>query len=258
MSSLKIEIKNLTKYFYLKEFPKGLKVIDNLTLSVNEGEFISIIGPTGCGKTTLLNIISGVEEPTSGHVLVNGKPAKEQIGIIGYMLQREVFLPWRNVIGNILIGSEIRGDSPKKKLELARSYLEEYKLLGFEKEYPHHLSGGMRERIALIRTLINDPEVILFDEPFSDVDYETRLYLECDIADIIEKRGKTAIFVTHDIEEAISMGEKVVVLAKSPARIKAVFDVSFSITDRNPLSVRGTQEFAAIFSRIWSKFKEPI
>src|SRR5574341_244976 len=199
-----------------------------------------------------------MENPTSGLVLVDGKPAKEQRGRVGYMLQREVFFPWRNVINNILIASELKGDASKHKLELARSYLEEYKLSGFEKAYPQNLSGGMRERVALIRTRINDPEIILFDEPFSDVDYETQLYLECDISEIVEKRGKTVVFVTHDIEEAIAMGNKVVVMSKLPAKIKAIFDIKFSNTQKNPITVRETQEFPNYFSKIWNAFKEPI
>ena len=191
-----------------KSFPgKGgdVNVLDDLSFSINERDFVSIIGPSGCGKTTIFNIIAGLLEPDGGTITYRGKEIESLRGRVGYMMQKDLLFPWRTVMGNVLLGLETRGVDQKEAEEKAREYLKQFGLAGFENAYPKTLSGGMRQRVALIRTLIMDPDILLLDEPFSALDYQTRLYLEGVLKDAVQKFNKTVILVTHDIDEAVAL-----------------------------------------------------
>lgn len=201
--------------------PQGeTEVLKDISLTIEEGDFISIIGPSGCGKSTLLNIISGVIRPSQGKVFLEGNEISGIDTRIGYMFQRDQLFPWLNLWDNVSIALKIQGKFHKDSKDYLNSLLESYGLVSFKNYYPHELSGGMRQRAALIRTLALSPHILLLDEPFAALDYQTRLKVCDEIYQIIKRAGKTAIMVTHDIAEAISTSSKVIVLSKRPSHIK--------------------------------------
>jgi NitT/TauT family transport system ATP-binding protein len=220
-------------------------VLDGLTFDIAEGDFVSIIGPSGCGKTTIFNIIAGLLEPDAGDLLYQGQPVEGLRGRVGYMMQKDLLLPWRTVLGNVVLGLEVRGMAPKEAREIAMEYLATYGLSGFENAYPKALSGGMRQRVALIRTLIVDPDILLLDEPFSALDYQTRLYLEGVLMEAVESFKKTVVLVTHDIDEAVALSRRVVVLSHRPTRVKALYDID--IAERSPIGARSDPHFSGYF-----------
>ena len=227
--------------------------INNISFKVNEGEFIGIVGPSGCGKTTILSLIAGLIKPTTGQVLVYGKKVQGPSTSVGYMLQQDHLFEWRNIMQNALLGLEIRGkvnEDSKRKVE---RLLETYGLGEFKKHYPDQLSGGMRQRAALIRTLAIDPKILLLDEPFCALDYQTRLVMSDEVSTIIRKEGKTALLVTHDISEAISMADRVIVLSERPATIKNIHEIQLTSEDNNPISRRQAPEFRQYFNAIWKE-----
>ena len=199
--------------------------LENISFSVANGEFIGIIGPSGCGKTTILSLIAGLIRPTSGSVLVEGKKVDGPSDKVGYMLQQDHLFEWRTILQNIMLGLEIQGKVSRESKQKVMHLLETYGLADFRNHYPQQLSGGMRQRVALIRTLAINPEVLLLDEPFSALDYQTRLALSDEVANIIRQEGKTALLVSHDIAEAISMSDRVLVLSKRPGTIKSSYDI---------------------------------
>lgn len=220
--------------------------LSHLSFSLMQGEFISIVGPSGCGKSTLLSIISGLIPPESGKITLNGSH-------IGYMLQKDYLLEWRSVYRNIILGLEIQKKVDANTRERALSLLRQYGLEQFANARPSELSGGMRQRVALIRTLLLEPDLLLLDEPFSALDYQTRLSVGDDIGQIIRKEGKTAILVTHDLAEAISLGDRVIVLTGRPASVKTIVPISFPEEKNTPLSRRNTTEFNEYFHTIWKE-----
>lgn len=229
--------------------------IDNLSFDVKEGEFLAVVGPSGCGKSTLLSVIAGLIEPDSGKVLIENTE-REKSGIqIGYMLQRDHLLEWKNTYQNAALGLSVqRGKCSEDKIMLLNHLLQTYGLVSFEKSRPSELSGGMRQRVALIRTLLMEPDLLLLDEPFSALDYQTRLEVSDDIWKIIKKEKKTAILITHDISEAISMGDRVIVLSGRPARLKK--DIRIDLTfegEISPFKARSTPEFQTYFNEIWEE-----
>lgn len=228
--------------------------LQDINLSVKKDEFVSIVGPSGCGKTTILSIIVGLLKPTSGKVLVANKQPNLKDNITGYMFQRDNLLPWRTIEKNIYLGLEINRQLNKQKKEYALNLTEKYGLKEFLKKHPNELSGGMRQRVALIRTLALQPELLLLDEPFSALDYQTRLELCDDIYDIIKKEHKTAILVTHDIQEAISMSDKIYVLSARPAKIKAIHTLKFN-KKLTPFERRNTIEAKELFDVIWQEIQ---
>lgn len=230
-----------------------INALENIDLSVEKGEFISIVGPSGCGKSTILSIISGLVDPTSGKVFIAGKPQKENLQMVGYMLQKDHLLEWRTILQNTLLGLEIRRTLSKESKDYALELLKTYGLYEFKDKYPSQLSGGMRQRAALIRTLAVKPEILLLDEAFSALDYQTRLAVTDDIYSIIKKEDKTAILVTHDIAECISVADRVVVLSKRPAKIKSIYDIIFACRQRTPLKSREAPEFSKYFNTIWKE-----
>lgn len=235
--------------------PNGeIKAIENINLTVNEGEFVSIVGPSGCGKSTILSLISGLLLPTSGQVFLYGEQLKGPSGKAGYMLQKDHLFEWRTVWRNVLLGVEIQNSITPEIEEMASHFLRTYGLYEFRNKYPDQLSGGMRQRVALIRTLMTNPEILLLDEAFSALDYQTRLAVADDIYGIIQQEKKTAVLVTHDISEAISMADRVLVLSHRPGTVKKIYNISLTCNGkRSPLSSREAPEFRRYFQEIWKE-----
>ncbi|MFZ5969063.1 MAG: ABC transporter ATP-binding protein [Bacillota bacterium] len=228
--------------------------INNLSFDVNKGEIVVIVGPSGCGKSTTLSIISGLIKPSFGSVIVNGKEVNGTSKSIGYMFQKDHLFEWRTILENVLIGLEIQNKLNDETKAKAEGLLNTYGLSEFKNHYPSQLSGGMRQRVALIRTLAIEPELLLLDEPFSALDYQTRLAVADEIGSILKKEKKTAVMVTHDISEAISMADRIVVLSKRPASVKSVHEIQLTLEkERTPLSSREAPEFRHYFNRIWKE-----
>lgn len=227
--------------------------LSDISFQVNDGEFIAIVGPSGCGKSTLLSLISGLLKPESGSILLNGKDVKEAHTNIGYMLQKDHLFEWRTIYRNVLLGLEIQKKITEESKAMVDQMLKDYGLYKFKDKKPSELSGGMRQRAALIRTLALQPELLLLDEPFSALDYQTRLSVCDDISSILKKAHKTAILVTHDLSEAISVADRIIVLTKRPAKIKSIVPVHMSIEDRTPMKSRNAPEFKDYFNQIWKE-----
>ena len=228
--------------------PKGaFQALAPVTLEIAQGRFVSLIGPSGCGKSTIFNIVAGLLEPTGGRVLIDGADATGTIGRVGYMLQKDLLLPWRTVLDNVILGMEIQGVPLRQARERALPLLRRYGLAGFEYLYPNALSGGMRQRAALLRTLLFDTDVILLDEPFGALDAQTKLQMQEWLLQLWSDFGKTVVFVTHDIDEAIYLSDEVHVMATRPGRI--VESIPVPIGRPRPRAVTLTSDFIAIKER---------
>ena len=238
-----LEVKNICKTYQAKN--GEIEALKDINFKIEEGEYVSIIGPSGCGKSTLLSIIAGLENKTSGTTYINGK--------IGYMLQRDCLLEWRNILSNTLFGLEIKGIKSKENIEYVEELLKKYHLYEFKDKYPSELSGGMRQRVALIRTLAIRPKLLLLDEAFSALDYQTRIMVTNDIYQILRKENITALIVTHDISEAISMSDRVLVLSKRPGTIKDIHKIDFEIKNRTPINCRQSPKFSKYFDVLWKE-----
>jgi NitT/TauT family transport system ATP-binding protein len=233
--------------------PEGeTAAVENLSLIIEKGEFMSLIGPSGCGKSTILALIVGLLNPSAGSVLVDGAPVDGPHPKIGFMPQRDQLFPWRTILQNVLIGFEARGKLTEGDREKAKGLLIKYGLGDFLHHFPHQLSGGMRQKAALIRTLVMDPEILLLDEPFSALDYQTRLSVSDEVWKIIVNENKTTLLVTHDISEGISMSDRIAVLSKRPAHVKTVLTVTLS-GERTPIARREAPEFRHYFNTIWKE-----
>ncbi len=220
--------------------------LKDINLSVPNGEFIAIVGPSGCGKSTLLSLIAGLIKPESGEITVTGNN-------IGYMLQKDHLFEWRTIYKNVILGLEVQHKLTPVTLNNIDQMMTTYGLDTFKDSKPSELSGGMRQRAALIRTLALEPDLLLLDEPFSALDYQTRLEVSDDISKIIKSEGKTAVLVTHDLSEAIATGDRVVVLSKRPGEIKKIFDINLTVKERTPMSSRNAPEFKEYFNQIWKE-----
>ena len=240
-----LRFENVCKHYHSRQ--GETLAVDNVSFSVKEGEFVAIIGPSGCGKTTLLSLAAGLIPPTSGRVKNDGVS-------FGYMLQKDELFAWRTIEKNIFLPLEIKGTLCETTKKRAIALAEKYGLGQFLKNYPHSLSGGMRQRAALIRTLSVSPDVLLLDEPFSALDYQTRLTVCNDVYSIIRSEHKTALLITHDISEAISVADKIIVLSARPARVIARHDISFP--ESEPLKRRENSEFSKWFERLWGELNE--
>ncbi|RHW40829.1 ABC transporter ATP-binding protein [Neobacillus notoginsengisoli] len=238
-------------------FTKNMAVtaLCDISFSVEEGEFISFLGPSGCGKTTLLSIIAGLVEPTLGHVLVKGNPVIPEERQIGYMLQQDYLFPWKTIEENVLLGLKLAGTCTPEKKKAARQLLYDIGLPGVEKKLPKQLSGGMRQRAALARTLAADPKVLLLDEPFSALDYQTKLKLEDLVSATLKGLGKTAVLVTHDIGEAIAMSDRVYLFSSSPGRIHRVFEIPDELKALTPFDARNHECYGKLFKEIWKELE---
>ncbi|SJN96399.1 ABC transporter ATP-binding protein [Clostridioides difficile] len=239
-----VEVKNINMNFYTKE--GELEVLKDVNFNLKEGEILTLLGPSGSGKSTILNILTNLLKPTSGDIKITGN--------IGYMFQKDNLLEWRNIMDNITIGLEIQGKKDKKSLDRVESLLKTYGLWDFRGMYPKELSGGMRQRVALIRTLSVNPDILLLDEPFSALDYQTRLLVCDDVYSIIKNENKSTILVTHDIGEAISISDKVAILSKRPATIKNIYDIELNMDGtKTPLKTRKVPDFQKYFDILWKE-----
>lgn len=245
-----LTLKDVSLIYQTKE--SETKALDNINFTINEGEFVSIVGPSGCGKTTILSLISGILKPSSGEITIADAIDKKEK--TGYMFQHDHLFEWRNIYKNVTLGLEIKHIKDRAYYTYADMLLDKYGLRDFKKSYPSELSGGMRQRVALIRTLTLKPDILLLDEPFSALDFQTRLKVCDDVAEIIKNEKKTAILVTHDITEAISMSDKIIVLTNRPASVKTVFDVPFSKSG-TPLRKREHPDAAKLFEKIWKEIQ---
>ena len=246
-----LEVKNISKIYQNKT---GETVaLQDVNFSINKGEFVSIIGPSGCGKSTLLSIIAGLEEKTTGDIYIENKKVDALSLEVGYMLQKDCLLEWRTILNNTLFGLEIKGKKTKENIAYVEELLKKYNLYDFKDKYPSELSGGMRQRVALIRTLATKPKILLLDEAFSALDYQTRIMVTNDIYSILRKEKITAIIVTHDISEAISMSDKVFVLSKRPGTIKSTHNIEFDIEEKTPLNCRENPKFSKYFNTLWKE-----
>jgi NitT/TauT family transport system ATP-binding protein len=285
----KLSVKNLSYSYY--GLSGETKALDNISFDIQKGEFFVIVGPSGCGKSTLLSCLSGLFSPTSGSVLIDGNEFSSSHSKVGYMHQHDLLFNWRNNYRNIKLSLEInhknedinsKNNSDKrigvktftslqafKTSHIYKTFkskkqrgsnqinelLNKYALADFSEKYPYELSGGMKQRIALIRTLVQKPDLLLLDEPFSALDFQTRLEVSADIYRIIRQEGKTAVLITHDIEEAVSMGDRILVLSKRPAKVKDIVEVNLGVTERNPFTSRDAPEFSTYFHKIYEELK---
>ncbi len=246
-----LKIKNVSKIYQAKN--GEIEAIKDISFSVEQGEFVSIIGPSGCGKSTLLSIIAGLEEKNKGTLYIDGEENNGISPKIGYMLQKDSLLEWRSIYKNVILGLEIRKINTEENRRYVEELLKKYHLYEFKDKYPSQLSGGMRQRVALIRTLAVKPKILLLDEAFSALDYQTRIMVTKDIYEIIKNENVTTLMVTHDISEAISMSDRIIVLTERPATVKTIHNINFEIENRNPLSVRESPKFSKYFDTIWKE-----
>lgn len=236
----KVVLNNISKSYYNQK--GALDVIDNLSLEIKEGEIVAIVGPSGTGKSTILNLIAGLTDETSGSIFVNGK--------IGYMFQHDLLFDWMSVYKNLFVGLEIQNKVEEKDVSKAIKLLEKYDLLEFKSSLPSELSGGMRQRVALIRTLMVNPEILLLDEPFSALDSQTRIKISNDVYQIIKEEKLTTILVTHDISEAITLADRIIILSKRPARVIKEYKMEFG--NLTPIEKRTDKLFLEYFDKIWN------
>lgn len=251
-----VELRRINQRYFSDE--GEVEAISELSLGVERGEFVSIVGQSGCGKSTLLSLIAGLMTPTSGSVLVGGSAVTGPSRRSGYMLQHDSLFEWRTILDNVMLGPEIHGLDKKKARERARSLLTRYGLGDFVSRFPQQLSGGMRQRAALARTLCTEPEILLLDEPFSALDSQTRLAIADEIGTILRRERCTVILVTHDIGEAIALADRVVVLSARPGRIKSEHQIRFASAGAerpSPLKCRDCPEFSDYFNTIWQELE---
>jgi len=231
--------------------------VRDLTMSVAAGEFVAVVGPTGCGKSTTLSLVSGLEPPSEGTVLVRGEPVRGIPAGVGYMFQSDAVLPWRSVLDNVAAGPRYRGEPRSQARARARDWVERVGLGAFGGYYPHQLSGGMRKRVALAQTLVNEPEILLMDEPFSALDVQTRALMQDELLRLWAGTGAAVVFVTHDLEEAVALADRVVVMTAAPATVKASFAVPLP-RPRDVEEIRMTTAFLDVYREIWASLRDEV
>lgn len=247
-----LEIRDLNLTYHTKEFETP--ALNKLSFNLNEGEFVSIVGPSGCGKTTILSLVAGLLTPSSGQILFEGKPISGINKDVGYMFQQDNLFDWLTVEQNVLFGLKLQKKLTDETKKFAMNLVEKYGLSDFKRHYPSELSGGMRQRVSLIRTLALKPRLLLLDEPFSALDYQTRLNIQDIVYDIIRKENKTALLVTHDISESIVMSDRILILTARPASVKQDFSLEFD-NSLTPLEKRDSHLFNDYFNQIWRELK---
>jgi len=238
-----LKIKNLSKRYH--DLSGEVVAIKDINLEIKKGEFVAIVGPSGCGKSTLLSILSGLDTTSGGTIEFSNQQPR-----IGYMLQKDSLFPWRTILDNCLIGLEIHHEKTKETVDRITALLKSYGLEDFIHKYPSSLSGGMRQRVSLIRTLAVNPDILLLDEPFSALDYQTRLAVSDDVYEMIKHFGTTTIMVTHDLGEAISMADRVIVLSNRPSQVKNIYSIEFKHRT-TPIKNRHEKEFMEYYEKIW-------
>ncbi|MBO8127343.1 MAG: ABC transporter ATP-binding protein [Firmicutes bacterium] len=248
-----VEIQNVSLIYHSLEGGET-EALRNISFTVKPREFVSIVGPSGCGKSTLLSLIAGLLRPTSGTVQVEGNKVEGPSPKVGYMLQQDYLFPWRTVLENALIGLEVMGQKDRASVERVRELLTSYGLEGFEDHYPGQLSGGMRQRVALVRTLATNPDICLLDEPFAALDYQTRLFIEEEVGRILRESAKTVLLVTHDISEAVAMSDRVIVLSKRPSVVVNEHKIDLGLENWSALAARNeAAQFKTYFRDIWKE-----
>lgn len=242
MSNSIMKVKNLRKIYHTNK--NEIIAVDDFSFDLRDGEFVAIVGPSGCGKSTILSILCGLEKASAGEILYDD-------GLrFGYMLQKDNLFEWRNIYKNCLLGLEVQNNLSIESKKYVDSLLDTYGLSEFKYAYPNNLSGGMRQRVALIRTLATKPDILFLDEPYSALDYQTRLAVSDDVYRIIKNEGKSAVMVTHDLSEAISMADRVIVLSERPCRIKSIYNINLS-NKSTPIQNRKAKEFSEYYDKIW-------
>lgn len=251
----RVEFRGVSKYYYRGKI--RTLAIQDMTFDIRDREIVSLIGPSGCGKSTTLRLISGLDTLTSGTILVDGEPVTGPTRTVGFMLQKDLLLPWRTVLENVALGLEIQAVDKAERFDRARNLIRKYGLGGFEDAYPRHLSGGMRQRVALARTMAVNPDILLLDEPLSALDFQTKLKMEEELTRVLEEEKKTVLLITHDIAEAVSVSDRILVCSARPGRIKAEFDLPFT-RGLTPLEVRDKAEFSDFFHKVWQELEADV
>ncbi len=251
-----IELREVTKRF-LTPSGEAYTAIRDVTLSVAPGEFCAVVGPTGCGKSTTLGLISGLERPSQGSVQVMGQPVQGIDPRIGYVFQSDAVFPWKNVLNNVVTGPLCRGQPKAEALALAHEWIGRVGLTGFERHYPHQLSGGMRKRVALAQTFINQPQILLMDEPFSALDVQTRTLMEDELLTLWSSLGASVVFVTHDLEEAIALADRVCVLTAGLGTVKGIYRIDLP-RPRKVEEIRFEPRFVQLYHEIWEDLREEV
>lgn len=256
MAAPAIELENVTKRF---RAPNGqmYTAIRDLSMSVAPGEFCAVVGPTGSGKSTTLGLISGLERPSDGSARVMGRPVQGIDPRIGYVFQADAVFPWKNVLNNVAAGPLFRGKPKKEAIQQAHEWIARVGLAGFEDRYPHQLSGGMRKRVALAQTFINEPQILLMDEPFSALDVQTRILMEDELLNLWSSLKASVVFVTHDLEEAISLADRVFVLTAGPATVKGVYTIDLP-RPRHVAEIRFDPRFVQLYQEIWEDLRSEV
>ena len=251
-----IELRDVTKRF-LTPAGKAYTAIRDINMAVAPGEFVAVVGPTGCGKSTTLGLISGLERPSAGEVEVMGEPVQGIDPRIGYVFQADAVFPWKNVLNNVATGPLFRGQPKAQALERAHDWIARVGLTGFEDRYPHQLSGGMRKRVALAQTFINEPQILLMDEPFSALDVQTRTLMEDELLNLWSSLKASVVFVTHDLEEAISLADHVCVLTAGPATVKGIYTIDLP-RPRKVGEIRFEPRFVQLYQQIWEDLRDEV
>jgi NitT/TauT family transport system ATP-binding protein len=251
-----IQLKRITHTYVTKN--EAVTAVQDINIDIFKGEFISLVGPSGCGKSTILSSIAGLLEPTGGTIQIKGELVKGATDKVGYMLQSDYLFEWKTILQNVKVGLEVMGKATQERIKHANFLLHEMGLKDVIHQYPSQLSGGMRQRAALVRTLVTNPDILLLDEPFSALDYQTRLKLEDLVSSTLKKHGKTAILVTHDIGEAISMSDRIIILDRNPGRIKNEVHVPISIRETLPFKAREDKEYHHLFHQIWKELDQDV
>ena len=251
---VEIEFRDVTKSFIDRQTSKPITAVTDVSLSIKKGEVVSLIGPSGCGKSTLLNMGSGLYQPTEGEVYVGGKLVTKPVREVAFMLQKDLLMQWRTIEDNVSLGLEIAGVGKAERMKIAHELLYKCHLKGFEKHYPYQLSGGMRQRSALARTLAVDPHVMLLDEPFSALDAQTKMVLQQDLAQMLYKKERTALFITHDLVEAIALSDRLLVMSERPGTIIEEIVIDLPLRE-NPLERRKLPEVGPLQGRLMDLLK---
>jgi len=259
----KIQFQNVTKTFAVKgpagaRAPARFTAVQDLDLGVREGELLVLVGPSGCGKSTLIDLLGGLSLPTSGRVLLDDKPITGPALDRGVVFQSYALFPWRTALGNVEFGLEAKGVASGERREIARSHLDLVGLSGFEERYPHELSGGMKQRVAIARSLAYDPEVLMMDEPFGALDAQTRESLQEELLRIWERSRKTILFITHGIDEAVYLGQRVAVMTSRPGRIKRIIEIPAELRRRRGEDIRSAPEFGELHHEIWTLLRDEV
>jgi len=253
----RIEISGLTKRFLT---PRGeaFTAIHDVTFTVEPGQFCAIVGPTGCGKSTTLGQVSGLDRPSAGTVRVAGVEVNGITDGVGYMFQADALFPWKTVLGNVMTGPSLAGKSKREATALAREWLRRVGLSGFEDRYPHQLSGGMRKRVAMAAALINEPRILLMDEPFGALDVQTKAIMQSELLDLWEQLRPSVLFITHDLDEAVALADRVLIMTSGPGSIKESFDIDLPRPRGQVQDIRHEARFLELQTQIWESLKDEV